>query len=168
MIVPPPPSFLTLPAIADSLTSVILASECVETQVQGQLILLVPQLLGNLGLHLAVLLPQLVVILRVEHFPGNWSINEILQVVEVSSVGYSDHKNGEVPALSLAQLKTLLKKLSKLLVNVRIRNISGKNIIVDNGDTPGIVKSLKRFKQQTDDTNNSKTYRCLVNKINNK
>ena len=88
--------------------------------------------------------------------------------LELSSVGYSDHKNGEVPALSLAQLKTLLKKLSKLLVNVRIRNISGKNIIVDNGDTLGIFKSLKRFKQQTDDTNNSKTYCCLVNKINNK
>lgn len=83
-------------------------------------------------------------------------------------VGYGDHKNGEVRALSLAQLKTLLKKLSKLLVNVRIRNISGKNIIVDNGDTLGIVKSLKRFKQQTDNTNNSKTYNCLVNKINNK
>ena len=130
------------PRHCGSLTSVILASECVETQVQGQLILLVPQLLGNLGLHLAVLLPQLVVILRVKHFPGNWSINEILQVVEVSSVRYSDHKNGEVPALSLAQIKTLVKKLSKLLVNVRIRNISGKNIIVDNGDTLGIVKSV--------------------------
>ena len=96
MIVHPPPSFLTLPAIADSLTSVILASESVETQVQGQLVLFVRQLLGDLGLHLPVLIHQLVVILRVEHLPGIWSINEIIQVVGDSSVGYSDHKNGEV------------------------------------------------------------------------
>ena len=65
MVVPPPPPLLTLPAIANSLASVILSPEGVETQVQGQLVLLVPQLIGDLGLHLPVLLPQLVVILRV-------------------------------------------------------------------------------------------------------